>query len=298
VRPVKGKRVVRAGLVVPFYTELFNPVLEALRQLGGSASIAELVDKVVEIIKPGPEVLEHPHGDGRMTELEYQLAWARTYLKKYGMITNSAHGVWSLTPRANDVHVVVIDEVLKVVRSERPPRKKKVVSPETPPSSTNDDDDMAGEAEWRKSLLDVLLSMSPAAFERLSQRLLRESGFIEVEVTGRSGDGGIDGHGIIRVAGLISFPVLFQCKRYTGNAGPSAVRDFRGAMMGRADKGLIITTGGFTREARAEATRDGAPPIDLIDFPLLADKLKELRLGISTEQVERVSVDSDWFRSL
>jgi restriction system protein len=73
------------------------------------------------------------------------------------------------------------------------------------------------------------------------------------------------------------------------------VRDFRGAMVGRADKGLIITTGNFTRDASAEATRDGAPPIDLIDGEQLIDKLKDLRLGIETKQVEVVEIDREWF---
>ena len=140
--------------------------------------------------------------------------------------------------------------------------------------------------------------MDPFGFERLCQRLLRESGFIEVEVTRRSGDGGIDGNGIIRIGGLISFNVLFQSKRYKGNIGPEVVRDFRGAMIGRADKGLIITTGGFTRDARKEATRDGAPPVDLIDGQLLVEKLKKLRLGVSTKQVEEVIVNNEWFDSI
>ena len=140
--------------------------------------------------------------------------------------------------------------------------------------------------------------MSPDSFERLCQRLLRESGFIEVEVSGRSGDGGIDGRGIIRVGGLISFNVLFQSKRHRDSIGSNVVRDFRGAMIGRADKGLIISTGSFTREARREATRDGAPPIDLIDGNLLVDKLRELKLGIKTRQVEMVNVDQEWFTGL
>lgn len=138
----------------------------------------------------------------------------------------------------------------------------------------------------------------PIAFERLCQRILRESGFIEVEVTKRSGDGGIDGYGTIRLGGLISFNVLFQSKRYKGNIGPDTVRDFRGAMVGRADKGVIISTGGFTLEARREATRDGAPPIDLIDGRLLAEKLKELKLGVKTNLVEHVEVIEEWFRSI
>lgn len=153
---------------------------------------------------------------------------------------------------------------------------------------------------WQERLLDTLTAMDPGAFERLCQRMLWESGFIEVEVTGRSGDGGIDGYGIIRMGGLISFPVLFQCKHYQGNVAASVVRDFRGAMQGRSDKGLLITTGGFTRDAKAESTRDGAPPIDLIDGALLAEKLKELGLGVgvTTEMVERVTVDAAFFEGI
>lgn len=140
--------------------------------------------------------------------------------------------------------------------------------------------------------------MSPAAFERLSQRLLRESGFVEVKVTGRSGDGGIDGVGIVRLGGLLGFPVLFQCKRYQGSVGPGVIRDFRGAMIGRADRGLVITTGTFSRDAKIEATRDGAPPIDLVDGEQLLDKLKELRLGVTIKMVEQVSALPEFFNEI
>lgn len=293
----RGHRVVARDVVVPRHLDLMNPTLKALHDLGGSASIAELVDKVVDLLRPSKAILEHPHGDGRQTELEYQLAWARTYLKKYGLVTNSSHGVWALTPKAADSPTVVTAEVVKVLRAGRQPRKQ-ARRGKPPEIVAGTEEDIDPVSDWREALIEALLGMSPAAFERLCQRLLRESGFIEVEVTGRSGDGGIDGHGIIRVAGLISFPVMFQCKRYRGNAGSSTVRDFRGAMMGRADKGLIISTGGFTRDARAEATRDGAPPIDLIDGDLLADKLKELSLGVRTRQVEEVDVDAGWFSTL
>ena len=140
--------------------------------------------------------------------------------------------------------------------------------------------------------------MDPSAFERLCQEILSESGFIEVEVTGRSSDGGIDGHGFIRLAGLISFPVVFQCKRYRGSVGAPIIRDFRGAMQGRADKGLIMTTGQFTAEAHGEATRDGVPPIDLINGSLLVNKIKELGLGVTTRKVELVEVDAGWFETI
>lgn len=150
-------------------------------------------------------------------------------------------------------------------------------------------------ASWRETLIGTLLEVPPDGFERLYQRLLRESGFIQVAVTGRSGDGGIDGHGVRRLADLLSFLVIFQCKRYRNTVSAGTIKDFRGAMVGRADNGLIITTGSFTRDASLEATRDGAPPIDLIEGEQLMDKLKDPRLGIATKQVEVVEINMERF---
>ena len=78
------------------------------------------------------------------------------------------------------------------------------------------------------------------------------------------------------------------------------MRDFRGAMVGRADKGLLITTGNFTKDAVREATRDGAPAIDLVDGDQLVEKLRELALGVQTKriEVEQVTIDSNWFLSI
>jgi len=146
---------------------------------------------------------------------------------------------------------------------------------------------------WRDTLLAELRKMEANAFERLAQRVLREAGFIKVEVTGRSGDGGIDGIGVLRL-NLLSFHVLFQCKRYSGSVAAREIRDFRGAMVGRSDKGLFITTGTFTADAKREATRDGAPAIELTDGDLLCDLLRQLRLGVKIEMVVRVPVDADW----
>jgi restriction system protein len=286
-------------LEMPPYDRLFNPTLTALRELGGSGSIEEIAEQVITDLKPLPEVIQQSHGRGGQSELEYRLAWSRTYLKKFGLITNSDRGVWSLTEAGRNVDQVNPREIVRHVQSLTRGRpsdgKVRKTSDDRQDAVTEAEDEVAG---WRDQLREILLTIEPAAFERLCQRLLRESGFIEVEVTGRSGDGGIDGHGLIRIAGLISFPVLFQAKRYRDNIGASLVRDFRGAMMGRADKGLIISTAGFTREARLEATRDGAPPIDLISGELLVEKLKELRLGVATKQVEVVEIQSGWFASL
>jgi len=153
------------------------------------------------------------------------------------------------------------------------------------------------ELSWKEQLLECLATMPPAAFERLCQRMLREAGFIKVEVTGRSGDGGIDGIGVLRVR-LVSFQVLFQSKRWKGAVGASVVRDFRGAMVGRADKGLIITTGNFTADARREATRDGAPAIDLVDGDTLTDLLKQYGLGVGVKMVEEIEVKPDFFQTI
>ena len=106
----------------------------------------------------------------------------------------------------------------------------------------------------------------------------------EVTVTGRSGDGGIDGLGILQVNRLVSFKVVFQCKRYNGSVGSPQIRDFRGAMMGRADKGIILTTGTFTTDARTEALRDGVHPIELVDGEKLVQMMEELELGLTPVQ--------------
>lgn len=275
---------------VPSYDELMNPTLQALRHLGGSASIHELADEIVRIMDLPSEVAEVPHGEGgSQSELEYRAAWARTYLKQYGLIDNSQRGVWALTQKGRDTERVDGRRVVRHVRQLQRERR-----------DAREDEQQDNGGGWKEEMLRVLLEMDPSAFERLCQRLLRESGFIEVEVTSRSGDGGIDGYGVIRIADLISFNVLFQSKRHQGNIGPNVVRDFRGAMVGRADKGLLITTGGFTREARREATRDGAPPIDLIDGELLAEKLKDLGLGVTvtTRTVEDVQLEREWFDAL
>ena len=164
--------------------------------------------------------------------------------------------------------------------------------------NANDDSD-GSNADWREELNRILSEeLTPAAFERLIQRVLRETGFVQVEVTGRSGDGGIDGKGIAKINGILSFHVVFQCKRYRGSVGAAPIRDFRGAMQGRADKGLFITTGYFTRDAIKEATRDGAITIDLVDGGKLAEKLKELGLGVRVELSEAVRVERNWFSAI
>jgi restriction system protein len=279
----------------PTFDRLMNPLLRSLRVLGGSGSVEEIYDKVVELEKLPDDVLSQLHDaeKSNQTEVAYRLAWARTYLKKYGLLENSTRGVWALTAKAKDIEEVDPQEVVRTVRSlDRKESLETDTETSVPP-------EVSQEEEWKQKLHAILTQkLAPAAFERLVQRLLRESGFTQVEVTGRSGDGGIDGRGIARIHGFMSFHVLFQCKRYKGSVPSSEIRDFRGAMVGRADKGLFITTGTFSPAAVKEATRDGAPPIDLVDGNELADKLRDFGLGIRKEAIEIVRVDEAWFESV
>lgn len=275
-----------------------NPLLQALHQLGGSGSVEEIAQKVAELSDLPEEILNVPHNPEKssQTEIEYRLAWARTYLKKYGMLDNSDRGIWIIVPEKREATKIDPQEVIKTVRAEIK-KQKELVQKEDAIKDENEVEIPDETESWRNILHHLLTQeLSPDGFERLTKRILRESGFVQVEVTGRSGDGGIDGKGIMRLSGLLSFHVVFQCKKYQGSVSSSDIRDFRGAMIGRADKGLFITTGTFTRDAVREATRDGAPPIDLVDGDHLAEKLKELGLGIKKELVEQVSVDEDWFK--
>lgn len=285
---------------VPSFDELIIPTVKALVELGGSGSNEEINTKVYELHNISDEIINIPHGEnGTVSEVDYRLAWSKTYLKKFGLLENSSRGIWSLINTAVDISTLDSFEIVKYVREQdknNKQNKKMSKSSEDLIQETKNEVDYS--EEWKEQLLNILYNISPAAFERLAQRILRESGFSQVEVTGKVGDGGIDGKGIVRVSGLLSFHVIFQCKRYKGSVSPSQIRDFRGAMQGRADKGLFITTGNFTRDALKEATRDGAPPIDLIDGELLCEKLKELKLGITTQLIEQVEIKTEWFDKL
>jgi restriction system protein len=272
--------------VLPAHRQNLWPTLEAVRALGGSGRLEEIDAKAIEIGGFSEEQQAVLHGEGPRTELEYRFAWARTLLKWMGLLENSTRGVWSLTDLGRTIAPDEVDRRYAELRGaqlrERRERRSRV----------DEGEEEVGEArDWKEELLAALVELPPDRFERLTSRLLREAGFISVVVTGRSGDGGIDGMGIYRPS-LLSFPMFFQCKRYRGSVRASAVRDFRGAMAGRGEKGLIITTGTFTGDAKREAAREGAPPVDLVDGEGLCELLKEYSLGIRTHirQVEDIEV--------
>ena len=270
--------------------------IKALNELGGSATIRELDERVIELegVTEDEQLLVMPNES--RPRVNYYLAWARTYLKQGGALVNSTRGVWALTETG--AAIKEIDEIHAIFAGGTKERRPQIpTKPQDPEKEKPNTDDPEGPKDWKLSLLTLLGAIGADAFERLSQRLLREAGFIKVEVLGKSGDGGIDGVGLLRV-NLISFQIYFQCKRWKGSVGPNVIRDFRGALQGRADKGLLITTGSFTRQATLEASRDGAIAIDLIDGNRLCDLLKENGLGVKVEMIERVQVQSKWFKSI
>ncbi|PWG03756.1 restriction endonuclease [Sphingosinicella humi] len=277
------------------------PTLKALHALGGSASIEEIQDRLVSDMGLTPEQMEAAYPKSGALIAPDRMSWARSYLKIAGLLKRAGKGIWVLTDQGREATGMTPAQLKAHVKKLSAPHHASVVARRKQArageaSIDNVEEETEQEDVWADQLLAKVQSIEPAAFERLAQRILRESGFTRVEVTGKSGDGGIDGHGVLRV-NLISFQVLFQCKRYKGSVSAGTVRDFRGAMQGRADKGLIITTGTFTPDARREATRDGAPAIDLIDGEALTDLLKSLKLGVRVEQVitERVTVEEDFF---
>ena len=274
------------------------PALKATEELGGSATVREMNARVIESQGFSEELQEVPHGDGRTSEVEYRLAWARTHLRGIGALESSARGVWAVTDHGRSLTDAEMQAETKAWRAQlhqrRASRQDLTESRDVP---EEEGEEGAEPGSWKDLLIARLLGVTSEGFERLVQRLLREAGFVNVTVTGRSGDGGIDGMGTYRLS-LVSFPVYFQCKRYKGSVTAGTVRDFRGAMAGRGEKGLLITSGSFTRDAQNEARRDGAPPVELIDGELLCDLLREYGLGVRVEQhvVETVAVVDDFFQ--
>lgn len=284
---------------LPPRSDYYIATVHCLKEQGGSATIEEMEEAVAEKLHLSEKARNIPHGDGRRTEFQYDLAWVRTYLKWGGALENSDRGVWHLTPRGRGMSDEELRDLWRQIVSEQRARRKLTAKKKLAANAKEiaDQRDATPEVSWKERLLDVLLAMDAKAFERLCQRLLRESGFIKVEITGRSGDGGIDGVGVLRV-NLLSFHVLFQCKKWKHSVGAPIVRDFRGAMVGRADKGLILTTGSFSPDARREATRDGAPAIDLVDGDTLCDLLKSTKIGVVVSIIEQIRIDEAVFAAI
>jgi restriction system protein len=275
----------------PQFVRYFGPVIEALMDLGGSGRPAEIKDLIIEKLGLSDHEVNEALESGA-SRFSNQVDWAKFYLSAAGYIDASTRGVWSLTDKGRSYslsHAEAVElykRILKQFVEQRETRKGKAASKQETESEQKDEVDIAvvADVDYRVELMHILRSLPPSRFESLCQELLREAGFESVIVTGKSGDGGIDGVGILQMNPLVSFKVLFQCKRYSGSIGPDKVRDFRGAMMGRADKGIILTTGTFTTEARKESVRDGVPSIELVDGEKLIEMCEKFEFGLTPRQ--------------
>jgi restriction system protein len=251
------------------FSRFIKPLIEILREIGGSGSSREVTDAVIDKMNLSEDELSEILKNGA-SRVRNQVAWARQYCVSADLIDSSKRGVWSLTEQGFK-HPLDADDIYNIVKSVRV----------TKPNATKTNyEELIDTEPHETELLEILKSLSPAGFERICQRLLRESGFEQVVVTGKTNDGGIDGHGVLKLNPLVSFNVIFQCKRYKDSVSSPQIRDFRGAMAGRADKGIFITTGRFTQEAKKEARRDGVPPIELVDGEMLVNMFEQYELGV------------------
>lgn len=286
----------------PQFIQYFIPLLDALKALGGSGRPSEVRDHIAEQLKL-PESERALLNESGQARFDNHVHWARFYLARAGYIESTIKGVWSLTEKGQTSGITSRDHALEIFKTVQAIFKeakedtlgngKAYTDENGEEKSTSPTTLIAQENTYRVQLLDLIRHLPPAGFERLCQFLLRAGGFEHVAVTGRSGDGGIDGHGVLQLNPFVSFKVLFQCKRYAGSVSPSQVRDFRGAMMGRADKGIILTTGTFTAEARKESLRDGVPPIELVDGEKLLDMFEQLEIGLRPRKT--YDVDESFF---
>lgn len=275
---------------VPKYGKLVSVTYLALKDLGGSGKNDEINEKAAELLGLSDEVLEIPHlNSTSLSEVNYRLAWARTVLKKFGAISNSARSVWTINPEYSNINEVDGEAIYKE-HSKASAKKEKSID-------EDNSDDVPDEVRpWRKKLYEVLVKMDPYAFERLTQRVLRECGFTQVEVTKKSGDGGIDGTGKLRINGIFSFNIAFQCKRYQGVVSSADIRDFRGSLTTNIEKGVFITTGSFSKAAIEEACSPGKQQIDLMDGEEFISKLAEF--GIGVKEVKDYEVDEAYFENI
>jgi len=294
----------------PKFVQYFQPVLSALKALGSSATPKEVFEWIESSIQVPKSEIEEINKSGQ-SKFENKVHWARFYLAKAGYIETEKRGIWVLTDmgrKANLTHSVAL-KIFHNVRLEGNWNKEEQSETSTSDidsaqasTSSNlvdenaspDDDLYINQKDIQDQLFEILQNLDDKGFEELSARLLRHLGFESVNVTGRTGDEGIDGEGYLRLNRFVRTKVMFQCKRYTAPVGPGAIRDFRGAIQGRAERGIFLTTANFTRAAKEAAARENATPIELVEIDDIITLLIEERLGVS--ETKALKLDLSFFK--
>jgi restriction system protein len=275
------------------FVKWFGPLLDALRELGDSGKPREVANQIAKNLNLSDDVLDATVKSGG-SRFQNQVAWARQYLVWEGLVQSSKHGTWTLTEKGRTVHLSETESraiFKKWVAIHRDKRKEKEIAGQEP-DHTDELTPEEGVVDEPLSLLGTLRSLSAVGFEKVCRELLRESGFLNVEVTGGSADGGIDGFGTLEINAFVSFKVLFQCKRYSEGklVSRAQVGDFRNAMIGRAEKGIIMTTSAFSNAAVQEANREGAPKVELVDGAKLVEMFQKVELGVKRREIYDVDL--------
>ena len=272
----------------PRFLIYLRPLVEVLRNIGGSGTTADVIDQVIEYMKIPEGEVAKTIASG-VSRVRNQIEWARLYLVKADLMDSSQRGVWKLTEKGYEA--VLSDDSIYEIFKKVQKISQKTKEPKNQEELTEIDETIVDDEAHGETILSILKSLSSGGFEKLCKRLLTEVGVHDVQITGGTGDQGIDGTGVVKVNDVVGFNIIFQCKRYKDAVAPHHVRDFRGTMQGRADKGIIITTGRFTAEAKKESVRDGVPPIELIDGERLVTLFEKYKLGLKPKVVYDVVLD-------
>jgi restriction system protein len=247
--------------MLPKQREVELPLLEVLVEIGGQGRPSDIYPLVTAKF---PQVSEEdlaeslPSGGNRW---QNRIQWARQNLVAEGDIDSPSRGTWRITDKGR----ARLGDAGEVEPS--------------PPDASFLELYEEYEASFHSQLLERLHDLSPREFEYFARRLLLAYGFVNVQVTEISADGGIDGYGKLRL-GLATMNVAFQCKRWQGNVGRPEVDKFRGAIQGEFEQGVFFTTSDFTPAARKASLRRGAVPVILLNGEGIVDLMIEKGLGV------------------
>jgi restriction system protein len=251
-------------MAIPKQTEIEVPLLRALIELGGKArprDVYPLLEKQLGI--SDADLAERLlHGESKWKN---RVQWARQTLVSLGEVERAGWGVWRVTDAGRH----------RVASASQTGAQQSTVVPQNLEAIWD-----SYEAAFRDQVLERLLGLKPTQFERFAREFLRIYGFVDLEVTATGPDGGIDGHGRLRV-GVATMNVAFQCKRWQGQVGRPEVDKFRGAIQGEFEQGIFFTTSSFSKPAMGASIKKGAVPVVLIEGEQLVDIMIEKGFGVA-----------------
>lgn len=271
-------------------------ILAALRQMDGIAKAAAVKEAVVATMAEQHVRVDETQLQSGQTKYLNDMQWARMYLVNAELLEPVAvagHGVWKLTDKGWQVR---LDAQTALDIYNATAKKTKKVTDTTP--APDDDGQPELIQSWEAQLKNILTSLPHEGFERLCAQIMTKNGLHATKVTGQSGDGGIDGEGLMALdkSGLVSVRVAWQCKRFKeGPIRAGMIRDFRGALDHATNHGIVFATCAFTADAVQDAAMPGKKLIRLVDLKALIDMLGEMELGVKTADSGK-EIDGAFFK--